>query len=322
VEYRQNLAINKMNLGNLLWTAKRREEAESLYRDALAIRKQLAEEFPAVASYRQQLAQSQNDLAVRLRALGRREDAETAYHDALQVQKQLAAEFPALPQYRQDLARSHTNLGNLLRDTGRAEEAERTYHDGLRLRQQLAADFPTVSEYRHELAQTLGNMARHLKTKKEYGEARRLLEDAQPHHQAALRASPRHPLYRQFFRTNQATLVSVLAGLGDHAAARETAEQIAGLSWDAVEDAHRAACALASCVPIVEGDMRLSEGRRQELARAYADRSMELLRQAVTHGFKNVDQLKKNTDLKSLQSREDFAKLLQELEQKTEKPGP
>jgi hypothetical protein len=52
-----------------------------------------------------------------------------------------------------------------------------------------------------------------------------------------------------------------------------------------------------------------------QLAEQYASRAVELLRQAVAIGFKNVSHMKKDTDLDGLRGRDDFKKLLAQLEQ-------
>ncbi len=46
----------------------------------------------------------------------------------------------------------------------------------------------------------------------------------------------------------------------------------------------------------------------------YAARAVELLRQAVAKGYKDVGHLKKDPDLDAQRQREDFKKLLRELE--------
>jgi hypothetical protein len=55
-------------------------------------------------------------------------------------------------------------------------------------------------------------------------------------------------------------------------------------------------------------------GKVADKKQEYADRAMELLRQAVKAGFKNVAHMKKDTDLDMLRERDDFKKLVEELE--------
>jgi hypothetical protein len=53
-----------------------------------------------------------------------------------------------------------------------------------------------------------------------------------------------------------------------------------------------------------------------------ADKAMEVLRRAVVSGYRNVAKMRTDTDLDSLRKREDFQKLMQELEAKGKGGGP
>ncbi len=50
-------------------------------------------------------------------------------------------------------------------------------------------------------------------------------------------------------------------------------------------------------------------------ARAEADQAMAVLRRSVAAGFNSAEKIQKDTDLESLQNRDDFKKLIQELQQ-------
>jgi serine/threonine protein kinase/tetratricopeptide (TPR) repeat protein len=319
-EYRQHLAGTYYNLGNL-WKTDRAQDAEGAYRDALKLRQQLADDFPNVTEYRQSLAASFKGLGNLLATTGRAADAERALRDALKLGQQLADDFPNVPEYRQHLAQSHANLGLLLESTGRVQDAERANSDGLKLYQQLVADFPNVSDYQNELANTLGILAKLLFSRKEFGAARQRLEQAVSHHQAALKANPRHPIYRQFFFNNQQLLAQLLLELGEHAAAADAAAQVAQAAFDPANDIYIAAAFLSRCVPLAEQDPQLSETQRKQVAQTYADRALATLRQAVQNGYKDVPHLKKDQDLDPLRDREDFKKLLAELEEKAKAGG-
>jgi tetratricopeptide (TPR) repeat protein/tRNA A-37 threonylcarbamoyl transferase component Bud32 len=317
--YRQELAASHNNLGALLAATGRGKEAAAEYRQALDLQQQLAHDFPAVSAYRQELARSHYNLGYLLWNTGRGQEAEGEYRQALDLKQQLAHDFPAVPAYRQELALSHNNLGILLRATGRGKEAEGEYRQARDLQQQLAHDFPAVPDYQNELAGTLVNLAELARSRQDYAGARRLLEEALPHHQAALKANPRHLVYRTFFRNNTQALADTSLHLGDHAEAAAAADRLAPLAVDPPNDLYNAACFLARCVPLAAKDDKLPEARRQELARDYADRAMTALRQAVARGFKDVAHLKKDRDLDPLRQRDDFQKLLADLEKA--KPG-
>jgi hypothetical protein len=53
-----------------------------------------------------------------------------------------------------------------------------------------------------------------------------------------------------------------------------------------------------------------------------ADKAMSTLRRAVAAGYRNVAHMRTDTDLDALRQREDFQKLIQELEVKGKEGGP
>jgi len=314
-EFRQALARSHNNLGVLLADTGRLKEAEAAYTAARDIQKQLADEFPTRPDFRQELAQSHNNLGVLLRATGRLKEAEAAYRDALDLRKQLAAEFPTRPDFRQELAQSHNNLGVLLDATGRLKEAEAAYTAALDIRKQLAAEFPTNLDLRNELAGTCVNLALLCNQRREFKAAKQHLAEGEPHHQAALEANSRNPTYRQFYRNHLWALTEAHAGLGEQADALKAAQRVRDLGWDPPKNAYDAACGLALCIPIVAKDEQLDADKRKAAVQFYGDQAMKLLREAVEKGFKNVEHMKKDTDLDPLREREDFQKLLAELPQ-------
>jgi len=153
-EFRQELARNHNNRGNLLSDTGRPQEAEKDYDQALSIYQQLVAEFPSRPEFQQELASSHNNRAALLSATGRPEEARKDFDQAHGIRKQLAADFPARPEFRQDLAASHNNRGVLLRAAGRLPEAKVEYDQALGLYKQLATDLPNRSEFRQELAHT------------------------------------------------------------------------------------------------------------------------------------------------------------------------
>jgi tetratricopeptide (TPR) repeat protein/tRNA A-37 threonylcarbamoyl transferase component Bud32 len=318
-EYRQELARDHDNVGNLLHNTGHRGEAEAEYRAALALQQRLTDEHPAIPEYREGLAASHNSLGILLGETGHFREAEAEHRTALALRQRLADDFPAVLNYRQDLANSHNNLGILLKDTGRSQEAETEYRAALDLHRRLAAEHPTLPDYRNALAGALGNLARLLQGRRDFAGARRLLEEALPHHQAALKANPRHPRYRAFFRNDTQALAKTLLSLGDHVAAAAAADRLAGIAVDPPNDLYNAACFLSRCAPLAAKDDKLREAKRKELAKDYADRALATLQQAVVKGFTDAAQMKKDADLDPLRQRDDFQKLLAELEKA--KPG-
>jgi hypothetical protein len=94
------------------------------------------------------------------------------------------------------------------------------------------------------------------------------------------------------------------------------AETARDLGWDAPGDAYDAALTLSYCVPIVAKHDKLDDRQREEAEQFYGDQAMKLLRWAVSKGYKDVALLSKDAGLDALRSREDFQKLLAELQGK------
>jgi hypothetical protein len=109
---------------------------------------------------------------------------------------------------------------------------------------------------------------------------------------AALDANPRHPLYRQFYRSQLGALTAAHAGLLERDDAVRTAEICRDLGWDAPADAYDAARALAQCIPIAAKHDELGAAQREETVTFYGDAAMKLLRDAVSKGYKDVSQRK------------------------------
>jgi hypothetical protein len=69
-------------------------------------------------------------------------------------------------------------------------------------------------------------------------------------------------------------------------------------------------------VPIVENDDKLDAAKRQAEMLFYADQAMAMLEGAVAKNYKNIEHMKKDKNLDPLREREDFKKLLSELDGK------
>jgi serine/threonine protein kinase/tetratricopeptide (TPR) repeat protein len=314
IGYTQELAKSHNNLAVLLEEAKRYTEAEEAHRVAIAILKQLSLDFPDTPDFRRDLARSQGNLGILLKKLTRLVEAETVYREALQTRRQLAADFQDIPALRQDLAVTLNNLATLLRDTGRPKEAEQAYREALALHKGMAERYPANPDHHNEVAGTMVNLARFLYLQRNYSAARELLNEAVPYHRAALRANPRHVGYRFFYRNNRWRLTETLVALKEHAAAAVAAQEFLDAATAPQQDAFQVACLLAACVTLALGDDRLENEARSALAQSYGDRATAALRQAVDHGFKELDRIRKSPDLDPLRTRGDFNKLIADAE--------
>jgi tetratricopeptide (TPR) repeat protein len=133
-------------------------QADRAFDRAIALQRQLREEFPNDPAYQQELAESYNWLG-ELRRQSRRphHEAEEVYQRALQVQEQLVAEYPEQPAYQADLARTHYNLGIIHMDTSQRPKARDDYEQAIALLREVTARAPKEPRYREELARALIN---------------------------------------------------------------------------------------------------------------------------------------------------------------------
>src|SRR5262249_9197486 len=162
------------------------------------------------------------------------------------------------------------------------------------LSKQLAADFPNQPALRNALAGTCVNLASLHGQQGNWAAAKRLLLEGQPHHLAALTANPRHPAYRRFYRNHLSVLTKVHAALLEKDEAVRTAETRRDLGWNVPADACDAACLLSRCIPIVARHDKLDDKQRKEAAQFYGDAAMKLLSEAVSKGYRNAADTKKN----------------------------
>jgi hypothetical protein len=112
---------------------------------------------------------------------------------------------------------------------------------------------------------------------------------------------------------------SVLAGRGEHARATNEANRVARQEGLGQVNDYNIACVFAISSRAAENDGKLAPRDRGRLKAQYADRAIEFLRLAVAKGLQIPSALTSDPDLAVLRSREDFQKLVQEVEQKSKK---
>jgi tetratricopeptide (TPR) repeat protein len=160
----------------------RRDEAVAANREAVAIRRRLAETDPG--AYLPDLAMNLNNLAADLAELGQPDEAVAASSEAVAIRRRLAETNPDA--YAPDLAMNLNNLAVALSGAGHAEEAKAAAEEAVQLYRLLTAADPT---YEPGLARGLSILGNRLA---DYGHA----EDAQAAAEEAVQ------LYRELAATN------------------------------------------------------------------------------------------------------------------------
>jgi eukaryotic-like serine/threonine-protein kinase len=299
--YRADLASYYGILGVIAKDQGSWSEAEQALRSALEIAEGLVADFPNVSDYRSQLARAHNDLGTVLMHVGRRSDAEQQFRRALDIQIPLAVEFPSVPLRRLELSGTYVNLGNLFVDDQQAADSLDWYTKAVDLLAPLVASDPRLVAERLFLrnahrgrAVALDLLARPAEAVKDWDEAIDL--DTGP--------------ARLGLRMSRA--LSLARG-GAHAKAIAEANALAQSRDADGATLYHLACICACSSAAAKDDAKLKD--------QYAARAVELLRQAVARGYKDIEHLKKDDGLRALREREDFKKLLESPERK-DKPNP
>ena len=100
--------------------------------------------------------------------------------------------------------------------------------------------------------------------------------------------------------------------IGDAVGCLETADKWEGLKRSDAESLYNSACFRSVCAAVIQETDKTPTGEMK--AKEQADQAMTWLKQAVAAGFKDAAHIKQDQDLEALRDREDFGKLLTELD--------
>jgi tetratricopeptide (TPR) repeat protein/tRNA A-37 threonylcarbamoyl transferase component Bud32 len=338
-EYQQQLGRSQNHLGCVLQDQGKPGPAETAFRAALAISQKLADQFPAILQHREDLSASCTNLGILLAVVGKGEEAEAMLRSALTLREKLVADAPTVIRYQQDLGSSHNNLGLLFKQRGQRNDAEAAFRAALAIREKLVAAFPELAPYAVDLGGTCGNLGNLLALGGQPADSLEWYAKAVAELTPVVEKQPRLAQAVQVLRNTHAGRAMALAALNRHAdslpdwdkAVELTPlEQRPGLRAGRVMSQIRAGKVEAAVAEVAEltklkgwpaGRLydfacvyALASAKDQSKQAEYAQRAVVLLRQAVQAGYKNVPHMKKDSDLDPLRQREDFQKLLAELD--------
>jgi tetratricopeptide (TPR) repeat protein len=198
----------------------------------------------------------------------------------------------------------------------RFKEAEALFGQARDLLKPLVRKFPANADYQASLSMALFGLAQEVGSRGDWAGKRCLVEKALRHERIAWKllhaAASRQRLQVAYFN-----LADTLVRLHEPDGALKAVGEAAALSPDDPTVAVGAARCLAVCATLVEKELGLAEDRRKEWAGTFRDRAMHHLKVAAKKDYRNarlLEFLKKAQDFKALRSRDDFQKLLAELE--------
>jgi tetratricopeptide (TPR) repeat protein len=338
-EYRHELARTHSSLALLLTNLEQRDAARTEFVMARDLQQNLVAAFPAVPEYRQELAQTHANLGGLLYEMDQRDAARKEYEVARDLRKELVSLFPAVPDYQGDLATTHSNLALVLVGLGQRGAAHTEYETARGLLLKLVANSPAVPEYQVDLGIHYFNFGRLIRNEGRPAESLHWLDLAIRTLTPVYEQERRDVKARTFLRRSHAARAMAYDALNKHAEAIQDWDRAIELDPGCEQPACRAGRAISR---LQVGQTAEAVAEVEELTKAtkwsaddwynfacvnavasskiadhkaeYADRAMNLLRQAVKAGYKDAAHLGSDPDLAPLRQRGDFLKLLAELE--------
>jgi serine/threonine-protein kinase len=352
--YQEGLAASHDNMAFVFRDRGQPARAEASLQTALRIRQGLQQKRPADAKRNTEVARSHYNLGHFYSRRRQFREAEAHFHNALEIDEKLAREHPLVPEFQRSLAMTCDALGNVYKDTNRFDPATVMHQKALAIWEKLASEYEAFPKYKVELGRVCCNLAVNLAAKGNSQKALDGFDRARGILEGVLERDPRNDQAQQYLHITRWSHAQALTKLGRHAdavAIWDRAIQLAAGDDRTVYRGRRAAtlaragdyaravaeadevsktaklpgnvcyglgCAYALSAAAVRKDPGLDPVERQRSAEQYATRAVIVLRRAWdTAGWSPVVAFwKTDADLESLRERDDFKKLLADVEAK------
>jgi tetratricopeptide (TPR) repeat protein len=297
------LAKLRSNLGSTYQGAGRRAEAEREYREAIRIADELTTEFPVAPAYRSELAGAMVNLGRLLAAdPAAAEEADRLFRGGSAHMARLVADFPADPDYRGNLVVLQSMIGGMRIQQKRFEEAEKAFLDGLATLEGSKPEVRATADHQANLGMIEHNIGEILRARKRPEEALGYYEKAIASQAEALKLNPSSAFSRDSLSNGYWAIAETQIELGRHADAAASASKMLPLFPTRWEERYYAAELLGKCAGLAKDDAGVSQ--------AYADRAMELLREAVDRGYKDAAAIRASDGFEPIRDRPDFRRLV------------
>lgn len=326
--YRRELSGTLVQLARLRDVGGDYQEAAITYQEGASQRERLVADFPSQTEYRRELASTLQSLGHFL-SRRRSPEAEKTLRQALGQWEKLMTESPGQVEHWRGLKNSRHQLGIELSHRDRPKEALEVLSRAALVAQEWLLDFDrTVLDFKlwadnlDDIAVVQERLGQYAQAEAAYRGRIVILEamdrqwDGTPG-----RVSEPQQLIRSDLSAAYGHLGAALIRRSAHVEAAENARLMSRTSPDSAANSYTAATLWARCVPLADKDDALSLEKRQATAAAYGGEAMTSLRQAIQQGYKDVKHMKDDPHLESLRSRDDFKKLLLEVETRTKNAG-
>ena len=316
-EYRHESALSYKALGDLRRLAHQLQSGEEAYKQAIAIEERLLlEHADEGGKYRSVLASSAGRLAELYRLGSLHKKAEASFQRAAQIYEKLSHEFPNEGDYQHDLAIAYQGLGSVHQDAAEPQRADAPLQQAVAIATQLVREHPDVLDYVILLASSYSRLAR---LENNLGKPHAVLvwtDKGIATLQRVIDKEPRQSQARRELNDLWIGRAVALAQTGDYDRAMKAADEVAKQEESTPVDVYNLACVYSRFSEAAGKDAKLSATDRAKLKEQYAGLAMDSLRRALAKGFKAVLSIKTEVDFDSLRDRDDFKKLLQELDGK------
>jgi tetratricopeptide (TPR) repeat protein len=315
-QFQTELAGIHNNIGIVLSRMGKPAEALEAYRQALAIRQALANANPDVTLFQVGLAIMHNNIAIVLSETGKRAEALDVHRQALAIRQRLADANPALTEFQSDLLTSRQSIGLLLFEMGRPVEALEAHRQALAVRQKLADANPTATEFQSNLAWCHHNIGVVLSEMGKAAEALEAYRQALAIRQKLADANPTVTRFQSDLAFSHYAMGILFLKTGKPAepSFRQAVAIMERLPTLTPPEYFNLACYSARLAgTAAEAGSGMTAVQRRDAA----DKAMAALRRAFAAGHQYVAGMRTDTDLDVLRSREDFQKLLAELDKKS-----
>ena len=313
----RRIAAAHYNCGLLNLALGRIDKSLAAYDQSRQLLERLVREHPDNPEFAFDAASTMGNIGVVRRNQHHYREAAETFRQAIEILKKLSAAHPENAQYQIYLVRAQLNLGDVLSDLGRTSEAIAVLRSAQDATERIASEHSGVVQYQEDRADGLSYLTTTLRKAGQADQALAACKKGIEICEDLLKSNPGNGGNRsrmaEFFREHGA-LVQAGGRPGEAVKSYQRAvaliEGIASPTADHLRDLGRCHARLAGLAAVA------GSGLPAEAARSEADKSMEVLCRAVAAGFADADSLRTNSDFDPVRKREDFQKLLGEVEAK------
>jgi len=260
-------------------------DAEAGFRRAKALQDELVKAAPEDRQQRHFLATTCMNLGHLLTFAGRHQEALPFLLEAIGHCDLLIRQDPSNPDSRTSRDTSRYLAGICLRHLKRGDEAEAMLLQSVEGHHQLGIDYPEDLNHFSREGLALDQLARLHQDRRDWVRARAIWQRSIACHRRAGAMAPGDPVSRDYTAERLESLAQMALEANDPAQAVRDAAELARLGPDRWQERARAAQLMAGATARIRAAPGVPESERREGAAEVAAQAVELLRQALLHGF-------------------------------------